>query len=398
MILAKNYEPPKILFDYALRDTTGDFKLGGGEQGTLYIVLKNAGGNARNVHVSVKLPSYVKVLGGSTEVTLPQLPSGEEKKVAISVIVPDEYARIHKEIPIDVRVKAQDFSGGKTFTLALGEYVQPPEEVVLKPKVERREVAYVGVTDVDRRVKELKPAGKRQDAVALVIGIGSYKNLPPSRYSEYDAILMRNVFKNVYGIETETLINENADYTAIKDAVERLAADVKGKEVYVYYSGHGFPKNDAPAIVPYNIPRSFRQEYLISLPWMVEEFKKGGARRVVVLVDACYSGFDKEGKVLVAEARPVYIVLENAVVGDVYAGATDNKGKSYSDKKLRHGIFTYYLAKALLEGDRNGDGAIDKLEFEEYLREARRHARRLGFSDQRPVFEARSGEEVVIRK
>jgi uncharacterized caspase-like protein len=205
---------------------------------------------------------------------------------------------------------------------------------------------------------------------------------------------MTNLFKKAYGMRTVSFINQDATYLAIKDAVERLAADVRGKDVYVYYSGHGFPKDGSPAFVPHNAPKSLKQEYLISLPWIVKEFKKGGARKVVVLADACYSGFDKEGRRLSAESRPAVLMLKKFTVGDIFSAATSRDGKSYSDRKLKHGIFTYYVAKGLLEGDRDGDGAIEVGEFRPYLAEAERHARRLGYSDQKPVFKAAT--EVVV--
>ncbi len=59
-------------------------------------------------------------------------------------------------------------------------------------------------------------------------------------------------------------------------------------------------------------------------------------------------------------------------VGDVFSVATSKHGKSYSDKKLRHGIFTYYVAKGLLEEDKNKDGAVEVSELKSYLDEAKR--------------------------
>ena len=266
--------------------------------------------------------------------------------------------------------------------------------MVLRPKLKQAKETYIACSDVDRKVDEIHCSKERNKAVALVIGIGSYQNFPSSLYSEYDAILMTRLFKNVYGIETRSFINQDATYMAIKHEIKKLSADVQGKDVYLYYSGHGFPKNNQPAIVPYNTPAGMDEEALISLAWITNELKKGGARKVVVFVDACYSGYDKEGRLLTASARPVVMMLEQVAVGDIFSAATSKKGKSYSDKHLRHGIFTYYLAKGLLEGDKNGDGILEVAEFKNYLTEAERHARRLGYSDQKPMFEAR--DDVII--
>ena len=398
VVLAKNYEPPNIIFDYALRDTNGNMKLEPGEEGILYVVLKNSGGNAKRVYVNVELPSYVKILQGKTEHLISNLPHGETKKIGINVVVPHAYAMKYRDIPISVKVKAEEFSKEKAFMLALGQYVQPPEEVVLKPKVQRPDMTYIASSDVDRKIKEMNQTRKRKDALALVIGIGSYKSLPVSIYSDYDAILMQGLFEKVYGIPVQTILNQDATYAEIKNTVERLSEDARKKEVYVYYSGHGFPKEQSPAIVPYDASRNLNPEYLISFLWITEEFKRAGARKVIVLADACYSGYGREGEILVREARPAYLQLKRFIVGDIFSAATNRDGKSYSDKNLRHGIFTYYVAKGLLEGDRDRDGAIDVGELKSYLDEARRHAKRLGYSDQKPMLWPEKNTMVVLRK
>ncbi|MCD6490505.1 MAG: hypothetical protein J7K20_07250 [Thermodesulfobacterium sp.] len=42
-------------------------------------------------------------------------------------------------------------------------------------------------------------------------------------------------------------------------------------------------------------------------------------------------------------------------------------------KNLRHGIFTYYVAKGLLEGGMNKDGAVEVSELKNYLDEAKNY-------------------------
>jgi len=93
----------------------------------------------------------------------------------------------------------------------------------------------------------------------------------------------------------------------------------------------------------------------------------------------------------------VVFLIKKFSVGDVFASATNKEGKSYSDKKLKHGIFTYYLAKGLLEGDKNHDGVIEAEELKEFIEETKRHAMKLEYSDQKPVLDA-SMEEIISLK
>jgi len=69
----------------------------------------------------------------------------------------------------------------------------------------------------------------------------------------------------------------------------------------------------------------------------------------------------------------------------LYISATGGKGKSYSDPQLQHGIFTYYLAKAMLEGDKNKDGTIETSELKPYLEKVKERAQSLGYTDQNPT-------------
>ena len=398
LITARDWRPPKIVVDYGLEDASGNHKLEPGEEGTLVVRLVNEGGLARDLRFKIDLPEYVKVLEGELEGRKNRLSAGEGLEVKVGVVVPHRYARKHREIPFKVSYFGEGLSGGRNFVLRLGEYVSPMRVVELRPEVRRAEESYVAVSDVDRRVKGLMESGKvREDAVAIVIGIGTYKHLPPSDYSEYDALLMRDLLRKVYGFEVHSLINADATYLGIKDLVERVAAGARGRKVLVFYSGHGFPRQGKPAMVPYDTPEGLRAESLIPLSWVVSTLKEAGAKRVLVFADACYGGYDRGGRMMVS-ARPAILKISFASRAEIFSTATDKKGKSYADENLRHGIYTYYLAKAFLEGDKDKDGMLEVEELAPFLKEVERHARRLGFSDERPTLRVEKGVKEVLSR
>jgi WD40 repeat protein len=396
---ARNYEPPRLLVDYALKDANGDYKLSPEEIGTLHLVVQNVGGDASDLRLRITLPQGVYPVEGERVkvVKIKSLPRGEGKKITMKIAVPQRYAREHKDVPISVSVSGAEIEQNRTINLALNEYVQPPEEVAIKPRLKSGELRLAS-SDVDREVKQLaRPSALRKDALALVIGVGNYRELPDSLFSDYDAILMSSLLQRRYAIKTVSLINEDATYLRIKDAVARLAADARGKNVYVYYSGHGFPRDEKPAFAPHDAPKSMPEDSLISLAWIADEFKKASPARVVIFTDACYSGYDREGRFMVAGARPGILKRKSLSLprNFIYSAATDENGKSYSDSRIKHGIFTYFLAKGLLKGDLNQDGKIEAGELKRFFADAQNYARKLGFRDQRPVIKGDEREIVI---
>ncbi len=398
IIVARDWKPPQIVLDYGLEDASGNHKLEPGEEGLLVVRLVNQGGLARDVKARLEIPKYVKVLEGKRNTEKKVLSSGESVEMRVSLTVPHKYAREHREIPITVRYSGEGVSEEKRIVLRIGEYMAPIKVVEIKPEVKSAEETYIAVSDVDKKVKEFPESGKvRKDAVAIVIGIGSYKYLPPSDYSEYDALLMEELLRKVYGLEVYTLLNGDATYLGIRDLIERVSPKAKGRVVVVFYSGHGFPKEGAPAIVPYDTPEGFKPEYLISLSWVVRSLKEGGAKKVLVFADACYGGYNRRGEMMV-RARPAVLIGPKRPDAEIFSTATDKDGKSYSDEKLRHGIYTYYLAKAFLEGDKDRDGVLEVNEIKPFLDEAKRHAESLGYSDERPTLYTASGVREVLSK
>jgi hypothetical protein len=128
------------------------------------------------------------------------------------------------------------------------------------------------------------------------------------------------------------------------------------------------------------------EEYAITINSIIDKFRNYSPKKIVIITDACYSGYTREGKLLTQKARPVVLVEDRIDLPEngLYASATGPKGKSYSDDEIKHGIFTYFLAKGLLFGDENRDKKIEKKELKKYLKEAEKYAHKKGYDDQKP--------------
>ena len=387
-VKATPYEPPKFVYDIALKDSNGNMRIDRGELATIYIAIQNVGGDAKNVVAKFNIPKWVKVIEGQRVVSWQKFPKGEVKRVAFQIVVPDKYFHLYRDIPIEVTVKGADTFERETFKVALGKYIKPVEEIALKPKTQAVATLSISSPLLEELKKLPQPKEFRNDALALVIGIENYQELPPSRYSVNDAFAIKEILEKVYRIKTTVLLNSDATFGRIRAELEKLKELAKGKEVIVYYSGHGYPLNNNgfPALVPYDTPKKLAEATLISFQSIMDELKRAGAKKVILLADACYSGYSKGGEALAYGYRPALFMAGRITPppGGLYASATQ-EGKSYTDDQLRHGIFTYFVGEALLKGDLNGDGKIEVNELKRYLEKAREYAVQKGYLDQKPL-------------
>jgi len=211
-----------------------------------------------------------------------------------------------------------------------------------------------------------------QDAIAVVIGNRDYaRDTHDVEYALNDANSMRAYLVEVRGYRPENIIFAKdatlSELRRIFGQGGRLQSRVRAgsSEVFVYYSGHGVPglagdRNSyllpvdadpaAPQLTAYNLEDLYKS--LRALP----------VKRVVVALEACFSGASDSGSLLKMssgmqiEPRPV-----EAAGITVLSAAANNEIASW-DKISRLGIFT----KAFLDGaygaaDGTGGGAKDKV-------------------------------------
>lgn len=407
-INASDFEPPELELDYAVKSSGKDGKLNAGQEAILYLYLRNISkrGKAKNIKVTIGFPHGVYMIGKNTGLfSINTLNNGEFKELTTPIVISQDYAQKANNVPVSIKIISKETSLNKVINLSLNEYLPSPEEIDVKSIYTKqgREPETMS-SDIDKNILSLpdpKPADK--DTIALVIGIDTYKNIPRSLYSLYDAILMYNLIKKSIKAEDIYMItDQDASYLTIKDKINYIAQNGKDKTIFIYYSGHGFSTEDRrPSIVPYDTPQSMPDESLITLDSIINILYKEHPKKVIIITDSCYSGTDREGRSLIAAARPIFNVPERVKLPEnfVLMAATDNKGKSYSDKLLKHGIFTYYTALALTGAATKDEGTeITAGEVYNYVREmVVIKTKKLGFYDQIPSINP-EGEDIVIIK
>jgi hypothetical protein len=243
---------------------------------------------------------------------------------------------------------------------------------------------------VSRPITESKPVTaalnpaqvKKQperDAVAIIIGIADYKNLPRADYANDDARVFYDYAIRAIGIKPENiklLVDADADQTEIYRAFKTwLPSRVRAStDVYVYYSGHGLPTADGQGLylLPQRADRDFIDKTAIMQAEINVAIQSAKPRSVTVFLDSCYSGQARTGETLVASARPVALKVEKRLFPDNFTviAASQSDQISSSSPDLKHGIFSYYLMRGM-EGDAdlNRDGKITAGEMHGYLTE-----------------------------
>ena len=129
----------------------------------------------------------------------------------------------------------------------------------------------------------------------------------------------------------------------------------KNANIIVYYSGHGMP--DETSQKAYLLPSdgiANDPESAYSLSSLYKQLGSMDVNSVVVFLDACFSGSQRNGEMLTASKgvaiKPKDEVLDGRVIV-MAASQGDETAYTYNEKG--HGLFTYFLLKKLQESKGN---------------------------------------------
>lgn len=220
------------------------------------------------------------------------------------------------------------------------------------------------------KVDSLIPAAKYQhyEIYALIIGNENYRYAPTVPFALHDANIFRQYCELTIGIPSQQIhIVENASKQMI---LEQELEDWLGiiqnpeqKKLIVYYCGHGVPDlgdNNKAYLLPVDV-RGSNPKRGISLDDFYGKIADLGFEQTTVFLDACFSGV-RNNKAVFEGTREVEIKSKPGVIPDkrmiVFSAARrDEVAQSYT--KQGHGLFTYYLLKALM--DTQGNVSLGKL-------------------------------------
>jgi len=360
-----------------------------------------------------------------------------EKRVPLTITVryPEYNARVSEETTVVAAVVTSSKGVAKVSVTLNGIEVHqqtertPAKSLVLTAPMTLREGAnaiVVSASEADGTVhheirtviydkpkvaapRPLPPAPAR-DQWAVIVGIGRYESSEISRlrYSVPDAEAIHQVLTGPAGFKPEH-IHLLTDSTERKPTLRNLKwalgtflarSAKKDDTVLIFFAGHGAPEVDQRGIerdglAKYLIPSDADPDDLYSTAFPMDElqtiFGRIEAERVVVFLDACYSGAAGGRTFASKKTRAVNVddlFLERLTRAKGRAILTASRPAEVSLElaDLGHGLFTYYLLRGLQgAADLNRDGIVSLQELYEYVeQQVSQKARAVG-GNQHPV-------------
>jgi len=231
----------------------------------------------------------------------------------------------------------------------------------------------------------------------LIIGIEDYAYLPKVDYARKDALIIKDYFIKVMGVPEEnviTLIDNDATKARIEGYLREYLPNntVKDTTLYVYFAGHGAPdmKKGESYLVPFDGDTKFIEQTGYKLTNFYQDLNKLKIQRSYVFLDSCFSGVaSRAAEMLTKGARPTLVHVKEVRPrsGNVISLSAASSGQiSNSYPETKHGLFTYYLLRALKgEADMDDNNWISISEIFEYVKShVSRVSRRLG-TEQTPI-------------
>jgi helicase len=187
--------------------------------------------------------------------------------------------------------------------------------------------------------------------LGLFVGIDRYASSHVNwlSYARRDAIALHALFTDMLGNGAQLLTDAAATRSAIEAQFKQLARCSEEDVVVVAFSGHGTQTHE---LVTYDADWFHLAETCIPLDTLTEWFSRIPARRLICILDCCFSGG------MGAKVLHVDVVSRDLASADVALQQLSGSGRliltaslatepAHESAKLRHGLLTYYLLEAL---------------------------------------------------
>ena len=292
------------------------------------------------------------------------------------------YSTFIPKAGIEVRIKAIDLRGKIT------------EKILY---LERDQTLQKKVLDFEK-LNPLKIKGKQKsNAIALIIGISNYKNIPNAVFADRDADYFADFAENTIGINQNNIkliSNEDASVNQIKKALKlwlKGYSEINKSDIYIFFAGHGLASTDGKELylMPYDGEPRILSDTALLRSDIFDTIKSIQPKSVTVFFDTCYSGQSRDESPLLPDARPLSIVPIKRIIPQNFNIFSASSGSQVSGSlpEANHGLFSYYIMKGL-EGNanENNDKIITSGELYNYVHyNVTRQANRLG-KEQTPEF------------
>lgn len=216
----------------------------------------------------------------------------------------------------------------------------------------------VGKSQVDLQIPETNAFNA--NTFVVIIANETYKTVASVPFALNDGRILAKYCQRTLGIPASNIkVHENATYNDIRLAIawlKNVCEKYEGEaSVIFYYAGHGIP--DPADKTAYLLPVDGDGRYVATGYKLDELYKKLGempTKSMTVLLDACFSGANRDGKMLASE-RGVALKSKSGIPQGnmvVFSAAQEDE-TALPNEEEGHGMFTYYILKKLQETEGN---------------------------------------------
>jgi len=248
------------------------------------------------------------------------------------------------------------------------------------------------------------------DRWAVVIGVGQYESpdvtrlqfAVPDAEALYQVLIGQGGFRKEHVLLLTDRTERKPTLRNIKWALGTFLTRSAKKDdtVMIFFAGHGAPEVDPRGIerdglAKYLAPSDVEPDDLYSTALPMDElqtvFQRIEAERMVVFLDACYSGAAGGRTFASKKTRATHVddlFLERLTRSKGRAIITASRPAEVSIElpELGHGLFTYYLLQGLKgAADLNRDGIVSLQELYEYVEQQVSQKSRAVGGNQHPV-------------
>ncbi len=199
-----------------------------------------------------------------------------------------------------------------------------------------------------------------KNTFAIIIANENYSRETKVDFAKNDGEVFKNYCQKTMGLPEKNIhflpdatLN---DLIGELDWLQQVCRAYKGEaNVIFYYAGHGLP--DETSNSSYLLPTDGNSRLLrtcFSINELYETLGKLPAKKITVVMDACFSGAKRNGDML-ASARGVALKAKAGVPRGnmIVLSAAQGDETAYKYEEAHHGLFTYFLLKKLKESKGN---------------------------------------------
>ena len=283
-----------------------------------------------------------------------------------------------EEIEKDAKIKAQQeliqqqyafMQQTTSNNIPVSSTVSSNNQIVSQNKSDQRKTPQ---SDVDINIPISKKSKFSENTYVLIIANENYKNVDNVNFAIHDGEVFKEYCSKTLSIPSKQIFYYSdatfGDLLAGVDKMKYALNNFEDSKAIVYYCGHGIPdeKPDGDAYILPIDGKGTNTATCYSLRQLYTTLAATKATSVTYFMDACFTGANKEGGMLVAARGVAREAKRTPLAGNTVAfsaASADETAMTYPEKG--HGLFTYFLLKKLQETK----GDVSYLELAQYIKD-----------------------------